>query len=426
MPKEMEERRDFPGLTDKLYNQPAKTYQEVVSAFADLLEMPGTETIKVVLAALIANKMDSADPVWLFLVAPSSSAKTEFVNALDKVPSTYMLSQLTPNTFLSGRKTKHETSLLLRLPRQCTLLQKDFTTILTMRTEHRSEILGQLREIYDGKYVKETGEGRTLHWEGKMGFISGVTLEIEKAIMENSKFGDRFLYWRLPEVDEKEAMKKVFSMLYSSNATRQEIQNTVVGFLEKIDVTSKINFDQNSEEIRNLQDVTIFTMKARCSIEKDYRQKTILNIGSPEGSMRTFKQILTLAGALNLIDAANNNQKLNNVISKENLEILIKIIFDAIPSRRFKVLKSLYNYRGISATTSDIGISCGFPTDTTRMILEELVCCGLAERKSKEDAEQSTEHEWLMPFEAIKIMDLRYGSVAQPNEQTVEHEEIVF
>ena len=53
------------------------------------------------------------------------------------------------------------------------LICKDFTSILAMRHEQRSALLGHLRDIYDGYMKRNVGTdgGQTLLWEGKLGFL---------------------------------------------------------------------------------------------------------------------------------------------------------------------------------------------------------------------------------------------------------------
>ena len=86
--------------------------------------------LEVVLASVVANLL-GGDPLWLLIVAPPSSAKTEIIRALSRVPCIYLLSNLTANTLLSGQKGKKDASLLPHLSNKI-LAMKDFTTILTL------------------------------------------------------------------------------------------------------------------------------------------------------------------------------------------------------------------------------------------------------------------------------------------------------
>src|SRR4029450_429760 len=98
--------------------------------------------------------------------------KTEIIRSSNDVPVIYPLSNLTAQTFASGFQVrgKEQPSLLTRLDGRILTL-KDFTTILTMHRDKRSEILAQLREIYDGAYRKEFGNGVVVDWAGKVGLI---------------------------------------------------------------------------------------------------------------------------------------------------------------------------------------------------------------------------------------------------------------
>ena len=52
---------------------------------------------------------------------------------------------------------------------------KEFTTVLSMKHEVRAEELSQLREVYDGKYSKSFGTGKTISWEGHVGLVGACT-----------------------------------------------------------------------------------------------------------------------------------------------------------------------------------------------------------------------------------------------------------
>ena len=60
------------------------------------------------------------------------------------------------------------------------LVFKDFTIVLEMSRDKRQAVLAQFREIYDGKFDKVWGNGQELHWEGRLGFVAGVTPAIDK------------------------------------------------------------------------------------------------------------------------------------------------------------------------------------------------------------------------------------------------------
>src|SRR3990167_5437867 len=120
--------------------------------------------VKFLVANMISHKL-GMDPVWSVLVAPSGGGKSEFINMLSACRDVYPLSTLTSHTFISGmKKTGQDTSFLLKIKdknkeNNGIITFKDMTSLLSENQEDRSAIMGQLREIYDGKYNKAFGTG---------------------------------------------------------------------------------------------------------------------------------------------------------------------------------------------------------------------------------------------------------------------------
>jgi hypothetical protein len=109
--------------------------------------------IDVVIATYIANRFNT-DPVWMMIIAPPSNTKTELLRAFDGHKDAYFISNLTPSTLVSGiipKRGRPDPSLLPHLNDKIVIL-KDFTTVLSIRSEQQQEILAQLREAYDGQY----------------------------------------------------------------------------------------------------------------------------------------------------------------------------------------------------------------------------------------------------------------------------------
>ena len=129
--------------------------------------MPDHGAIYVALAGAVANYA-SGDPVWPLLVGPSGSGKTEVVSSITSAPNVWPLSSLTPQTLLSGFERQGKpASLLLQIGNFGILAFKDLTTVLTMHREARGQIIGQLREVADGKTEKSFGNGLRLEWKGR-------------------------------------------------------------------------------------------------------------------------------------------------------------------------------------------------------------------------------------------------------------------
>ncbi|GAH04776.1 unnamed protein product, partial [marine sediment metagenome] len=151
-------------------------------------------SVDVMLGTYIANKLPG-DPIWTIFIGPASNTKTELLRTMDGHPKVYFLSSYTPATMVSGKGTQRkaeESSLIYKLDGK-TLIIKEFSGILSMRSEQRSEILAQLREIYDGKYNKAFGTGVTHDWNGKVGLMAACTPAYDKHYGVIGELGDRFI-----------------------------------------------------------------------------------------------------------------------------------------------------------------------------------------------------------------------------------------
>ena len=120
--------------------------------------------------------------MWLGLIAPPSSAKTEILNSLSGLPKVVQASSLSPASFLSATSKKDQDKeatggLLRQIGEFGIIVLKDFTTMLSLRPEMQQEVLAMLREVYDGRYTRHVGTdgGRTMTWNGKAGLIFAST-----------------------------------------------------------------------------------------------------------------------------------------------------------------------------------------------------------------------------------------------------------
>ena len=177
--------------------------EDCLQTFERWLYLSNRRPLYAMLGTVAANLLPG-DPVWLGLVAPPSSAKTELLNALTGLPFVVSASTLTLASLLSGTPKRQQAAgakggLLRQVGNPGLLCLKDFTSTLTMRPENKAEVLAALREIYDGKWTRYIGTdgGRALHWEGKLGLVFGCTGAIDTQHSVGDALGNRFLLLRL-------------------------------------------------------------------------------------------------------------------------------------------------------------------------------------------------------------------------------------
>lgn len=352
------------------------TLGDVHAAFGAWLAFPEHderryELVDVALATVIANRMPG-DPLWVFLVAPPSGGKTEVIRSLADVPDVFALSSLTAQTFASGFERKGvESSLLPRLSdKTCTM--KDFGTILTMYREKRAEILAQLREIYDGAYTKEFGNGKSFKWEGKVGLLAGVTPIIDREYALNQVLGERFLLYRVRNAPARQLARRAIAQTATyQEQQRQTLREIVATFLGEILPVAPPMPDSMMEAIAALAE---FTAIARSPVLYDPRGGEIELIPAPEAPGRLAKQLVLLARALAVIRAEAE-------VTVDTYLTIFQIAQDSAPGQRRVMLECLLDPLATTPpTTTDVAESTGYPTSTARRYLQELAAVGFAAR----------------------------------------------
>jgi hypothetical protein len=370
--------------------------EDIKNAAGLFLQLDDNNVIDVIFAVYTANRLN-ADPLWLFVVGPPGTAKTELISSMDGHPGVYLLSSLTPKTFISGKTSPtgvvDNFSLLFQLTGK-TVVMKDFTTILSQHRDHKSEIFAQLREIYDGRYRKAFGTGQTPDWRGKIGLIAGVTPAIDKQMAVNQLLGERFLYYRMETQNHTDAARMAIERTLGIKDFRLIIKQAAYRFLteiNEIDPTISIADEEFEEPLINL--ATLCT-HARSAVLRDRFDQSLQYLPEPEGPARMVKQLSLLAKALAIVRGQDS-------VDQAIYEIVKKVARDCLPRLRSKMLDALWgmftDYLSRFGDpwpwfrTGDIADHAKMPSTTVRNTCEDLMLLGLFERTTEEG---KTTHMW--------------------------------
>jgi DNA-binding MarR family transcriptional regulator len=340
----------------------------LVATFRRHLYLPDPYPLEVAVATVVVHRL-GGDPVWALLVAPPGSGKTEIIQALGGLPEVHALSSLTAQTFVSGMKGRRDASLLRRLEEtgKSFLVLKDFTTVLTMHREARAEILSQLREIYDGSFRKEYGTGETVEWEGRLGFLAGVTPVVDSHHTVTALLGERFVYCRFGG-DRREASRRALAQRGSEREMRAELREAVGSFVSSLELQAPALDPGTLERILAIAD---FATRARTGVERDASSGwEIATLPSLEAPTRLAKQLAGLASALVVM----------GLTEPEALERVVRLGYDCVPPRRLAVLRLLDGAAAMQ--TPELSERVGLPTSTCRRVLEDLAVLGLVEREA--------------------------------------------
>jgi len=395
--REVSKRAPSPAIQPTTQH-PDATWSEVEAAFKRWLELPDLDAVRVVLATFIANRMPG-DPVWLFLVAPPSSAKTEIILSLADLPDAYTLSTLTPHTFLSGKEPKDnkgDISLLPQLTNKV-LVMKDFAPILDLHRDARQAIFSQLRDIYDGKHDRAVGsEKRTMRWEGKVGFIAGITQTLDQFSGFLSLLGERFLQFRLPPTDESKTFRRALQNVGKEKGMRAELRRVVAGFLQTLSIPKPEEFSIPDPILEKLEALVRLVIRARTGVIRDwYGHKEIIYVPDHEGPARLTKQLAMLMMGLATLRGSKE-------ITLEEYRLGYKTGLDSIHKLRRSALELLAQED--EWRTSEFAIHFGLSTPSAKRILEDLAAVGITAREKTDDYDTAPDS-WQIAPEIRKLWE---------------------
>ena len=309
---------------------------------------------------------------------------------------------LTTNTFASGLNLNKETSLLHKASNGI-LVFKDFTGIMNLNEEGLKDIMGQLRNIFDGSFTKRTGNGNDVEWKGKIGVIAGGTIASQRKMRQFSEQGERMINYIINLADSKMIAKRALGNRKGSKDRAEDLADMVAKFVnQKIDAGEKFNLKISNEMEDEMIDVADFATRARSPVTMDKKDPSVvLFVGDREIPTRVAIMLTNIAFALMIICDENE-------LSNENANIIFKTALDSIPVERRIVLSVLAKYR--SATTKAIAMSLHYPTTTVRAWLSQLNALRMITREASEGKGSGNSDSWELRDEYKTVM-IKYENI---------------
>lgn len=357
-----------------------------------LLEDPGI--VKLLPAIYVANTLER-DPVWMMIIGPSGGGKTELLGSMLDLKDIYPISLLTPNTFLSGFPGAKDTSLLPKLGGKI-MVFKDWTSVLSMNKDARNEIMGQLREIYDGHLKKPFGNGKVAEWTGKVGLLAGVTPAVDLAQQMHTTLGERFVNYRVAMPDRKQVARRCLRNGVDIEMMRKEMRNAMYAFLLGLDFEAEAPALPEAAGEYLIKVANLAAM-ARSGVIRDFGfKKEVIFVPASEMPTRIVQQLATLAAALVIVNKGVFDEK-------TDMKILTKVALDSIPQTNRMVM--LEASRKQDQTTAQIARALGYPTGPIHMYLENLALLGVCKRvRAAETEEGGVGDRWTVDYEFRKLL----------------------
>ena len=352
-----------------------KRWQALTTHLTTEFHKPDIEALEVALSAAAAHYCIQQDPVWLFVVGPSSSGKTSVViTALEGFGQDALtMGDLTPKTFIShfqgqGGKSK---GLLHDIGKHKILLWKDFTTFISKKDDDKLSIGSQLREIYDGKIVRHTGVGAEPEWEGLITIVAAATPAIERAWSIMRDLGERFVMVRWPYLGESEIAR----VANKQRGREREIAATTRRLTHEFIMPSRLMVRGNfgplpDETLDRVISYAQLTARLRGHVIRDsHGSREIIDVPSIEESGRLSKTLGLLVSA----HAALWERE----PGLDDLRIAKRVALDSIPERRRRVFECIPD--GSSISRMEVARLTEIPPATVLWIAQELQALGVIE-----------------------------------------------
>lgn len=361
------------------------TVEQIISQIQSVCTLPD-ELIKAVLAVSISVKLKLPSSLWLMVIGVPSSAKTDLVNFLRKIGFVYFVDTLTQNPFASGYvapEGKKSYDMLPEVNNKCFIV-KDYTTIFSLSSETVKKLLGELVSIYDGQFKKFSPTRGLQEYKTNFSHIGCITPSaLNKHTNYMNIIGPRFLFYRIPKLDEEKS-KKGFEIAWQDDRKQRlsKIEKQVAGFLST--VTKKLEEDNveidfaNEDIKKSLEELATFTSKSRGIVithEQSFKDDEDKNVTYTEvidwqieEPWRAFQQLKGLAIALSII---NQTYK----ISEDEINILEKIVLSSMPVQRAEVLECFKKQDALTAR--ELSQLTKKSTRTCQRLLKELEFLGI-------------------------------------------------
>jgi hypothetical protein len=333
------------------------------------------DALDATLATAAVERLDG-DPIWLLVISGSGNAKTETVQALDGIQATITSTISSQGALLSAtpkrEKAKDATGGLLRkIGRRGVLVIKDVSSILSMGRDMRAEVLGALREVYDGRWSRNVGTdgGRTLDWAGRIVVVGAVTTKWDQAHDVIASMGDRFVLLRMDSTTGRQvAGRKAIGNTGSEIQMREELADAVAGVMAGMRGVAATVSPEETDVLLAAADIVTL---ARTGVEYDYRGD-VIDAHAPEMPTRFAKQLAqVIRGGVAI-----------GMVRPDALRLAIRCARDSMPPLRLAILDDVA--ANPESTTADVRKRIGKPRATVDRQLQALHMLGVLEVDEEE------------------------------------------
>jgi uncharacterized membrane protein len=336
---------------------------------------PDTEAVRIALTVAASHFHKNCDPIWLFVLGPSSGDKTSIViNSLQSLPEVHPKGELTSKTFLSGYTGTAHPSLLHQIGSGI-ITFKDFTTFMSKRPEDQAEIASQLREIADGSFNKDTGKGLPLKWQGKITVIAAATPALERAWATRRDLGERFLQVRINRKDGMQQAEFAQRQRGKEEFISGTMQQLAKAFFQATPSITNPPPNLSNEQMSRVAAMSEIVTHCRGSVPRHPITNAICDLPQIENSGRLPKALASLISNHAALFRRTN-------VEEEDMEVGRRVALNTIPAMRSLVVR-MVPIQGC-LEQERIGSSSGLPESTLSYLIADLEALGVIRVKRNE------------------------------------------
>lgn len=363
-------------------------FQELKNNIAEYVYTEDDGMIKIAMASIIATRLKIGDPVWMIIIGPSSSGKSQVLRPLALTDEKFIhrVDDMTENTLLSGMRVKKgekDISLLKRIGPLGMIVISDFTVIFSKNSESKNAILGQLRMVYDGQMTKYSGTSpEPITWKGALGILAGSTPSIYTHFEDVADMGERFIYYKMKDYDVEKAVR----LSLGRKMYGKDLDEKLSGFYKDYIKESVTNYLDNKSDKLELTEVvherilkiSMIAALLRTPTHYDKYSKTIDRVPVSEMPMRVALQLSAIAKGLMIMQFKDNG---NFDLSEEDIKHVEWCAYSLANEERRACLKILASIEYTKfLNTQTIADKIGLSTSVIGMVLQHLSAIGILER----------------------------------------------
>lgn len=363
--------------------------QELKTKIQEYQYLEDTNIVDVAIASIIANRLRLGNPIWMLIIGASSGGKSQILRPLSLTDETFMfrVDDLTENTLLSGAKLKdgESASLLDKMGAHAMMVISDLTVIMSKSGESRATILSQFRMLYDGEMTKFSGNSsKAQNWEGYMGVLAASTPSVYSHFEEVADMGERFIYYRMKEFDQRKATELALSRSLYGKKLDKALSSHYGEYIESVskNITAE-DLVLPPEMKQRIIEVSMFAERVRTVAHKDWSGKVIDRIPTPAMPMRVALQLTSIAmglGAMRIHDCGELK------FTDDDYSIIDWLGYSLANEENRAVLKVLASVDFENTlTSSTLADKIGLDTSVVGNIAQNLSAVGILKRDGGEN-----------------------------------------